>query len=89
MRQTDKHARLQDFLVQDRLIFPVGRHRSGVTGGVEVDDSYASFCLLASFAGFDSAIALAGDLDDQGGVLEAIPDRVADDRIANNFGPVR
>ena len=38
----------------------------------------------ASFAGLDSAIALAGDLDDQGGVLEAIPDHVADDRITGS-----
>ncbi len=41
-------AMLQDFLVEDRLISAVGDHPTGVTGGAEGEDSYASFFLLAS-----------------------------------------
>jgi hypothetical protein len=41
-------AQMQDFLVEDRLISPVGDHLTGVTGGAEGGDSYASFFLLAS-----------------------------------------
>jgi hypothetical protein len=40
--------RLQDFLVEDRPISAVEDHLTGVTGGAEGDDSYASFFLLAS-----------------------------------------
>jgi hypothetical protein len=39
---------LQDFAVEDHPISPVGDHLTGVTGGAEGEDSYASFFLLAS-----------------------------------------
>lgn len=37
---------------------------------------------------FNASVTLSGDLDDQRGMLEAIPDGVRDHWVADDFGPV-
>jgi hypothetical protein len=42
----------------------------------------AVFLLAGKFSGFDAAIALTGDVDLQGRVLETVADGIGDDGIA-------
>ena len=48
----------------------------------------AVFPLAGKFLGFDAAIALAGDVDFERGVIESITDGIGDDRIGDDLGPV-
>jgi hypothetical protein len=81
---------MQDFPVEARPISPVGDHLTpdGATGGPGGEHCYASSFLAGKFACFDPPVALSGDLDDQRGVFEAIPDGLRDYPIADDLGPV-
>ena len=46
------------------------------------------YFLVGNFSGFDAAIALAGDVDGQSGVLQSIADGIGDDGVGNDLGPM-
>ncbi len=43
------------------------------------------FFLAGKFSGFDAAVALAGDVDGQCGVLKSVADGIGDDGVGNDL----
>jgi hypothetical protein len=61
----------------------MGHRRSRRDGCLRV------FLFRRKLAGFDAAIALAGDAERESSVLQAITDGIGDDRVTDHLGPVR
>jgi hypothetical protein len=46
------------------------------------------FLLAGKFSGFDPSVALAGNMQDQRRLFEAIADGIGDDWVGNDLAPV-
>jgi hypothetical protein len=67
---------VQDFLVEDRPISPLVEDHLTVSLAEPKATSLTLPFPAGKFASFDAPIALASDLDFEGAVMEAVPDRI-------------